>query len=49
MKIKIQLLLHYFWDSPGLGFRVKTKTKCYGFVLKIPYRLAILLNDIGLK
>jgi len=43
VKITIKNLLHYFWDSPGLGFRIKIKNSSYVKVYKIPYWLAMLI------
>lgn len=42
----MQVLLHYFWDSPGFGIRLKTKRHAIGFVVRIPsFKLALLLNS----
>lgn len=50
MKFKIQLLLHYFWDSPGLGFRVISRKWRYAKVIKISEKTAWFLNKyIGIK
>ena len=45
MKIKIAHLLHYYWQGPGVGFRIAHKGRCIGTVCRIPQWLSsVLLN-----
>ncbi len=47
MKIKIAHLLHYYWDSPAIGFRIVHNGHCAGFIYKIPQGLSNILCNIS--
>jgi len=42
-RLEIKPLLHYFWESPGIGVRFRYKNKVYAHVFKITNRLAELI------